>query len=71
MVSTVNNANNDNTAKDQMAMLQALQAQMQELPRKGTVDQLRHEEDQRKQEEERRRQMEEMAQLKEQNKRLL
>jgi len=58
MVSTVNNANNDNTAEDQMAMLQA---QIQELLRKGTTDQLRHEEGQRKQEEERRQQVEEMA----------
>jgi len=45
MVSTVNNANNDNTVEDQMAMLQALQAQMQELLRKGIADQLHHEED--------------------------
>ena len=54
-----------------MAMTQALQAQMQDLLRKGTIDQLCHEEDQRKQEEERRRQTEEMAQLKEHNKTLL
>jgi len=61
----MNNTNNDNTVEDQMTMLQALQAQMQELLRKGTANQLRHEEDQRKQEEERRQQVEEMAQLKE------
>ena len=52
-------------------MLQALQAQMQELQQKGVADQLQHEEERHKQEEERRRQAEEMAQLKEKNKRLL
>jgi len=67
----MNNTNNDNTAKEQMVMLQTLQAQMKELRQKGIANQLRHEEDQRKQEEERCRQADEMAQLKEQNKRLL
>jgi len=57
----MNNTNNDNTAEEQMVMLQALQAQMQELRQK----------DRRKQKEERRWQADEMAQLKEHNKRLL
>jgi len=61
----MNNTNNDNTTEEQMVMLQALQAQMQELRQKGITDQLRHEEDRRKQEEEQRLQAEEMAQLKE------
>jgi len=71
MVSTINNTNNDITTEEQMVMLQALQAQMQELQQKGVADQLHHEEERRKQEEEWRRQAEKMAQLKEQNKRLL
>jgi len=71
MVSAVNNTNNDNVAEEHMMMLQTLQAQMQELLQKGVTDQLRLEEERRKQEEERQQQAEKMAQLKEQNKRLL
>jgi len=51
-------------AEEQIVMIQALQAQMEELRQEGIADQLRHEEDRRKQEEE-------VTHLKEQNKRLL
>ena len=61
MVSTRNNANNDRTSDEQIAMIQALQAQMEELWQKGIVDQLRNKEDQRRHEKE-------MSLLKEQNK---
>jgi len=61
MVSTRNNANNNHMADEQIIMIQALQAQMEELQQKGIVDQLRNEKD-------RRRHREEMSLLKEQNK---
>ena len=48
-------------ADEQIIMIQALQAQMEELQQKGIVDQLRNEKD-------RRRHREEMSLLKEQNK---
>jgi len=47
MVSTRNNTNNDSMAEEQIVMIQALQAQMEELRQKGIADQLRHEEDRR------------------------
>jgi len=68
MVSTANNTNNDNAAEEHKMMLQT---QMQELLQKGVTDQLRQEEEKKRQEEERQRHAEEMAQLKEQNKRLM
>jgi len=40
MVWTRNNANNDRMADEQIAMIQALQAQMEKLRQKGTADQL-------------------------------
>jgi len=58
-------------AEEQILMIQALQAQMEELWQKGITDQLRHEEDRRKQEEEWHRQADEVTYLKEQNRRLL
>jgi len=67
----MNNTNNDGMAEGQSLMIQALQAQMEELRQKGIADQLRHKEDRRKQEEEWCRQANEMAHLKEQNKKLL
>jgi len=57
--------------EEQIMMIQALQAQMEELQQKGIADQLRHEKDRRKQEEEWRRQADEVTHLKEQNRRLL
>jgi len=71
MASTTNNTNNDNAAEEHRMMLQALQAQMQELLQKGVTDQLRQEEEKKRQEEELQRLAEEKAQLKEQNKRLM
>jgi len=44
MVSTRNNANNDHMADEQAVMIQALQAQMEDLRQKGIVDQLHNEE---------------------------
>jgi len=52
MVSTRNNAKNDRVAEEQIAMIQALQDQMEELRQNGIADQLRHEEDRCRQEEE-------------------
>ena len=71
MVSTMNNTNNDGMEEDQILMIQALQAQMEELRHKGIVDQLRHEEDRRKQKEKWHRKADEVAHLKEQNMKLL
>jgi len=70
MVSTANN-NNDTATEEHRMILQTLQVQMQELLQKGVTDQLRQDEEKKKQEEERQRHAEEIAQLKEQNKRLM
>ncbi|XP_068475257.1 uncharacterized protein [Phaseolus vulgaris] len=70
MGSTTNN-NNDTATEEHRTILQTLQIQMQELLQKGVIDQLRQDEKKKRQEEERQRHAEEMAQLKEQNKRLM
>ncbi|XP_068461695.1 uncharacterized protein [Phaseolus vulgaris] len=70
MGSTTNN-NNDTATEEHRTILQTLQIQMQELLQKGAIDQLRQEEEKKRQEEERQRHAEEIAQLKEQNKRLM
>jgi len=70
MGSTANN-NNDTAAKEHWTILQTLQIQMQELLQKGVTDQLHQDEEKKRQEEERQRHAEEIAQLKEQNKRLM
>ena len=70
MGSTANN-NNDTATKEHRTILQTLQIQMQELLQKGVIDQLRQDEEKKRQEEERQRHAEEIAQLKEQNKRLM
>jgi len=48
MVSTRNNANNDRMTGEQTTMIQALQAQMEELRQNGMANQLRNEENRRR-----------------------
>ncbi|XP_068475223.1 uncharacterized protein [Phaseolus vulgaris] len=69
MGSTANN--NNDISEEHRTILQTLQVQMQELLQKGVIDQLRQDEERKRREEERQRHAEEIAQLKEQNKRLL
>jgi len=69
MGSTANN--NNDISEEHRTILQTLQIQMQELLQKGVIDQLRQDEERKGREEERQRHAEEIAQLKEQNKRLL
>ena len=69
MDSTANN--NNDISEEHRTILQTLQIQMQELLQKGVIDQLRQDEERKRREEERRQHAEEIAQLKEQNKRLL
>jgi len=48
MVSTRNNTNNDGMTEEQMALIQALLAQMEELQQKSIADQLKNEADMKK-----------------------
>lgn len=63
MVSTRNNANNNQVADEQIALIQDFQAQMDDIRQKGIEYQLRNEEDRHQNEEE-------VLLLKEQNKEL-